>query len=365
MVFLSAIAHGADIKPLYEYRGCIHIHSVYSDGAGTIEHIAAEAAKADLDFIIVTDHDHLKALDAGQQGWHGSVLVLVGTEMSLGEGHCLALNVAHMPIRERAQNTINAVRKAGGLTFIAHPYSLTKSARWKDRIDIGATGMEVMSLGAFLSGKENRIVLRAILGVLAFRGLNYLDWIGPELRRKPDAELALWDEQTRKGPFVGIGSVDTHGRARVGGLMLRVPRYSEEFRAVRTHVFTREPFNRDAAHDAALVYEALGQGHCAIRYAIAGRSRGFSFTAMWSKGEAQMGDRVSWCEGLVLEAAMPRYPRQHLALVKDGQIVLETDKPMLSLPVKEKGVYRVEAYVARERRGSLAIWGLSNPIYVE
>ena len=43
----------------FECVGNLHIHSLFSDGAGTVPEIARSAKKANLDFIILNDHDHM------------------------------------------------------------------------------------------------------------------------------------------------------------------------------------------------------------------------------------------------------------------------------------------------------------------
>ena len=42
--------------PATTARGAFHIHSVRSDGSGTVDEIATAAARAGLQFIILTDH---------------------------------------------------------------------------------------------------------------------------------------------------------------------------------------------------------------------------------------------------------------------------------------------------------------------
>ena len=39
-----------------QYRGAFHVHSVKSDGGGTVAEIATAARSANLDFVILTDH---------------------------------------------------------------------------------------------------------------------------------------------------------------------------------------------------------------------------------------------------------------------------------------------------------------------
>jgi len=66
---------------LAEYIGVLHVHSRYShDGRGTIEEIAAAAARAGARVAFLTDHNTLAPLLEGKEGWYGSTLVLVGAE---------------------------------------------------------------------------------------------------------------------------------------------------------------------------------------------------------------------------------------------------------------------------------------------
>ncbi|HUX15651.1 MAG TPA: PHP domain-containing protein, partial [Phycisphaerae bacterium] len=67
---------------MHEYVGAFHVHSCYSDGSGTYQEIASAAARAGLDFVVMSDHDTLRPRADGWQGWHDGVLVIVGTEIS-------------------------------------------------------------------------------------------------------------------------------------------------------------------------------------------------------------------------------------------------------------------------------------------
>src|SRR5579859_7085252 len=69
-----------DEERMILYPGALHMHSIYSDGSGTIEQIARAARLARLRWIIVTDHDTL----AGQayEGWLEDVLVIVDHEIT-------------------------------------------------------------------------------------------------------------------------------------------------------------------------------------------------------------------------------------------------------------------------------------------
>src|SRR5690606_25643630 len=55
---------------LFDKTGVIHVHTRYSDGAGTVRRVAQAAVRAGLDFVIVTDHDTLAGLENGDDGWY-------------------------------------------------------------------------------------------------------------------------------------------------------------------------------------------------------------------------------------------------------------------------------------------------------
>ena len=59
---------------IYQYIGVVHVHTAFSDGEGTIEEVIAAARDAGLDFLLITDHNDLRAKE--YEGWHGGTLVL-------------------------------------------------------------------------------------------------------------------------------------------------------------------------------------------------------------------------------------------------------------------------------------------------
>lgn len=80
--------------PATDVTCVVHAHSVHSDGTGTVEQIAAQAARADVDVVLLTDHDSLEARRRGAERYHGPVLVCVGEEVSPKQGnHYLAFGI--------------------------------------------------------------------------------------------------------------------------------------------------------------------------------------------------------------------------------------------------------------------------------
>lgn len=128
----------------------LHIHSVYSDGAETIEDILAYVERrTDLDVIAITDHDCIDgALRARDAAAHARlrVQVIAGEEVSTREGHLLALNVERRiaPGLSMAE-TVAAIHQQGGLTIAAHPLS-----RWVASASSGT----LLALADTLDGLE-------------------------------------------------------------------------------------------------------------------------------------------------------------------------------------------------------------------
>ena len=108
----------------------IHIHSVYSDGLKTPPQIAKEAAKYQVDVIMMTDHN---VFPIGFDGYYNAnnrrVLLMTGEEIhdknrQPQKNHMLALGISQdlSPAARNPQQLIDAIRADGGLSFIAHAY---------------------------------------------------------------------------------------------------------------------------------------------------------------------------------------------------------------------------------------------------
>ena len=107
------------------YRVDLHLHTAASpDGRSSLEGIAKAAKTAGLDAIAVTDHDLCTPVPAALEG----VLLIPGCEVSTAAGHITGLflerplpleALGRLPAPEAA---VEAIREAGGLAVLAHPY---------------------------------------------------------------------------------------------------------------------------------------------------------------------------------------------------------------------------------------------------
>jgi hypothetical protein len=339
----------------------VHVHSLYSDGTGTVPEIARAASASGADVVLLTDHDTLEAKERGEEGWHGGVLVLVGHEVSpKRRDHYLAFGldetVEHTD-RSSAQ-ICEAVRDAGGFGFAAHPFS-RGSARFK-RLpgmgfgDLDCDALHGIELWSFANDTGER--LESIPQVLRF-----LARPGHVLRHPPDHNMRAWDELCARRRVVAIGGVDAHqfGK-RVGRFVpLRLMSYRRSFRHIRTHVLTDVEPTGELEQDREQVHAALRAGRCYLAVDSVAPARGFQFFAEGAAGTLQMGAEAA-AGDWTLHARLPGPGR--LRLVRDGERIAELDRPELEHRVSEPGVYRVEA--VRDARGAERTWIVSNPIYL-
>jgi hypothetical protein len=334
----------AAVHDPYEDRtGVIHIHTVYSDGAGTFEDVARVANSQRLDYLIVTDHNTLQPLRDGKQGWHGMTLVLAGTEISTRGGHYLALNVTEDIDRHKltTQQVIDEVNRQGGLGFIAHPYF--KKRRWTDWSVTGFTGVEAYNV-AHDTLDENR--MRLVLWTLSVP----VEPFYLSLIDRPYDPLRTWDELiAQHGRVVGIGAADAH-EVRVAGI--KFAPYDIMFRLIRTHVLLPA-----GALTPEGIYDALRKGHAYLSIELVAEAKGFEFSAV-KEGEVVgvMGDEVTFEPGLTLAMTLPT-PAE-LILFRNGSRFEHRTAQHWTVPVPAPGVYRLEA----SRHNTP--WIFSNPIYV-
>lgn len=353
---------------LFEFAANLHMHTPYSDGEWYHAQIAEAALAAGLDLICVTDHN---VWVDGPERYYGDdekkVLVLVGEEIHDAarqpqKNHLLAYNHNRELARlaPRPQAIIDAVREAGGLAFLAHPFDAPipligyEDISWVDWDVNGYTGLEIwnyMSDWARLLTSRSAAVRYALNPELGLTGP------APET-------LAKWDALTAAGQrVVGIGNADAHANVyHMWGITRCLFPYEFLFRQVNTHLLTREPLTGDAARDRDLLMGALAAGQAFIAYDGLAPTRGFRFSASGDRGLVVMGNETPNRGGLTLQLSAPRTAT--LRILRDGREVARRDGQSLThvLPSGEAGVFRAEVHLPF--KGRLRGWIYSNPIYV-
>ena len=344
----------------YEYKGTIHLHSLYSDGSGTAPQIIKAASEAGLDFVMLTDHDSLEALYAGYEGWRDGVLLLVGQEISPRTHHYLAFNLRKQirgKYRTDYQKYVSEVSAAGGFGFIAHPFGgkkppwfTRKDHAWTDWDIEEYTGIEIWSYMIDWIDNVNALTLM------------YYILFPEKAIRGPRAEtLRKWDEVAQERRVVGIGSTDAHAKPLPIFRFIKVFPYRYLFQTIRTHVLLNAPLPIQSVPDSKqLVYDALKTGHCFIAHDLLADSTGFTFIAE-QKGNPDtphllMGDEAIFRSGTELFVSLPEPAK--IRFIQNGRAIRNVAGKSARLPIHQPGVYRVEAYY-NDRP-----WIYSNPIFL-
>ena len=115
------------------FRGNLHTHSTVSDGELSPQALVELYAREGYDFLAISDHNVV--VDPDEIDGHGMELLPAAEYgapgASLGQGyHLLAVGMNDIPQPEgTAQERIEALKEAGAMVFVAHPYwsSLTIS----------------------------------------------------------------------------------------------------------------------------------------------------------------------------------------------------------------------------------------------
>ncbi len=111
----------------------LHVHTIYSDGNGTVKEILKTAEAKGLDGLAVTGHATLKGYFKAKS-YGGETFVLPRYELSTDAGHILVIGLEYLPPETGLvsyEELVKWVRGEGGLTVLAHPALNTgKLSRW-------------------------------------------------------------------------------------------------------------------------------------------------------------------------------------------------------------------------------------------
>ncbi len=109
--------------------------------------VAAAAADAGLDGIVVTDHDTLANVERVREHAPGRLDVVSGVEVTTTQGHLLAIDVEEAPPQADPLTVIDAVHDHGGLAVLSHPFDTLRQFYERDLPAIAAAvdGVEAVN----------------------------------------------------------------------------------------------------------------------------------------------------------------------------------------------------------------------------
>lgn len=342
--------------------GNLHIHSTFSDGAGTVSEIAQTAATAGLDFIILNDHDYLTdTLHLEAEGFYDGVIVLMGLEIGGLSHHYLAYDLKEMVRAENSepQAVIDRVSEQGGFGFLAHPFERgmpfhdkSTAYTWKDLTVTGFTGIEIWN---FSSRWKERIKT-------VFHGLVFLLFKSRLLKGPSRETLAFWDSACRHRRVVAMGGPDAHGVFfRLGKIRLTPLTYDFLLNTITVHILLDRQLPKAFSEAKDEIYGAMREGRLFIAHERLARAAGFKFDYVSDEGEhLDMGREGRFQPGHI-HVETPKHGK--IRLVRNGNLQERRFGRNISFRIQENGVYRIEVSLYCFPFGWRP-WIFSNPIYL-
>lgn len=338
---------------MYEYVGCIHIHSTDSDGSKPVPEIIKIGQEAGLDFLMLSDHMTLKSLKAGQEGWFGKTLVIIGYEINdlKNKNHYLAFNLEEvLPEEMSVAEYVQEVKKRGGLGIIAHPDEVRNQLPqyppypWTAWEVSGFDGIEIWNQMSEWMEKLTK-----------FNQLKMVLHPRKSLKGPTTKILNIWDQEAQRRKVVGIGGVDAHAHPyTIGPFRLTIFPYLVQFKSIRTHVLLKEPFSKNFLTAKRQLFSAIKNCNIFISNYAWGDAKGFEFSIESGDERGTVGDEITIRNKAEIKVETPATAQ--LKLIHNGNLVKEVLGAKLEYVTAEPGVYRVEAY--RNDRG----WIFSNHI---
>jgi hypothetical protein len=391
------------LSALHDYRCILHAHAEDSSHTGgTLPEMLADAKKAGVNAILLTDHFRPPRdfIDGRWRGLKDGVLFIPGSEARGFLLYPTSSILKRMDLKE--PDFVDTVTSGDGLIFLSH------IEERKDHSVDGLTGLEIYN--RHWDAKQDRASLLAFVAKLT--DLKQLAELQEAVRLYPDELLAFqcdypkvyldkWDEGTKHRRLTGIAANDCHHNQvflvkmvdeetvllgtnvdtdqqmrkitatvrpgikemtrghKPGDVLVRldVDPYFRSFRNVCTHVLAPRL-------DERTLRAALKAGHAFVAHDWMGDATGFCFGASDGKGglSALMGDEVKLTKGLKLTAQLPL--PAYVRLLRHGKEVAKTEgKTRFEFAVQEPGVYRLEAWLQLD--GEYRPWIFANPIYVK
>lgn len=365
--FYGPEKNGNPLQPFYK-KGVYHMHSIFSDGKGTVDDIAAAARELGLDFAIITDHGRPNVPCSDATRYRNGVLLLGGSELSLTSGHLAALGYKtpdYIFPPEPQEAIDEMVKDNNAVCFVSHPFDTR--INWTDWNIEAYTGLEVLS-----SYTEARRA--GVWKVLVFP-MKY--WINSryallDTMNYPERNTGQWDllnsRANRKDRYLGIYALDAHAKLPITKkFSLGFPTYKSMFQIMTVYIRLENGLNPDAEKAEADVVEALKAGK--FFNVIEGIAPANGFDA-WFK-EKESGNRiemggVSAAKAGTLVLETPFEYETEIRLIKNGKVserIANNSNKQVKIEINGGGVYRVEVYVPSNTFDDLP-WIMTNPFFL-
>lgn len=358
--------------------GVFSVHTDRShDARGTRGDVAAAAAAAGLDFVVIGDHPP----DDRKPGWAfwdpvvlGGVFIEGGQELRSPEaGKILAVGVDTTYKRWEGDylSFTEMLAREEATAFVVHGRGPRDSERWVNPDAQGVQGWEVLDISEFaghrIRGPWGLYHLLTLVGGTPF-GLG--DEALLHLMREgfETPTVAAYDSLRNAGPLTATAGLNVHPKVDVGPFL--IPGYGSFFRTFVSHVGLTGAPPEDPVRISAALMNGVRSGNVFISAGGAEAARGFRVGVVDGSGRkvAGMGGEAPFRTGLLLRAGFETAPDRKILyrVVKDGVALALVLGPDLEMSIPGPGLYRVEVYSYSARLGGsflrLRPWIFGNPV---
>lgn len=345
-------------------RGAFHVHTSRSDGSGTVEQVAAAAARAGLDFVVLTDHGDATRLPTSP-AYHSGVLCIDAVEISTSGGHLVALGLSDRspyPLGGEPRDAVEDVHRQGGMAIAAHPDSRKNELRWTDS-DTPLDGLEWLNADSEWRDEGPFALAKALL-TYPWRRAETL----AAMLNRPEAVLKRWNTLAASRRVVALAGADAHANLGLGTShpygdrsWLAVPAYEQSFRTFSI-ALPGLTLTKRADTDGAAVVDAIRSGHVySTLDALAGAGL-FEMSATSGSATAAPGDELALGGPIRFSIRSNAPPDATVVLYKDGvELTRGTAATLDFTAPAAAGTYRAEVMLSRH--GEVP-WIVANPVYV-
>ncbi|MCS7121569.1 MAG: PHP domain-containing protein [Archaeoglobaceae archaeon] len=142
----------------------LHVHTTYSDGKDNVKRVLTAALDKRIDVIAITDHDCIEgSLEAEKivLEEHLPIKVITASEITTENGHIIAYGIKKdIESKMSLKETCKEVRKAGGLSFLAHPFDIFRGGTVRLSSFNFVDGVEVLNARSFFNFLAKRYAIK-------------------------------------------------------------------------------------------------------------------------------------------------------------------------------------------------------------
>ncbi len=344
-------------------KGIYHVHTLFSDGLGSVEEVASEAKKRNLDFVILTDHGVPNINSFKSSGLKNGTLIIGGSEFSLDSGHMSSagFSLKNYKFPSEPQAAIDQVKRDNGITFTAHPFD--SRIGWHDWNIEDFTGIEIINVYS----ASKKMGLFSILS-FPFEYLLNSEYSILDSLYYPEKNMQKWDEFSRNGQYMGIFALDAHSKLPISRkISLKFPSYKSLFGILNLYVKTGKLPIHNPQKAYKLIISKIREGHYFNVIEAISDANGFDIVFIPDDGNKiyETGDYCKSNRGFI-KINLPFKFRTTIILKRDGKIIkrfIKNIKKELKIIVRKSGVYRSEVYLSDSRFKKLP-WIVTNPFYI-